>query len=291
MLPINPLLESVYQQLVPRLGSFPPPSVVMMDGGRRISVFAGAPRHLANNPDFYIYYFGTWESRQTRAVKRVVRPGDICFDIGANIGWYTLLLSELAGPSGQVHAFEPDPRAYAQLEQNLALNQHFAATRIHNVALGAAVGSHDLYTTPESLYSSFYDVHGGGKAPGAVSVETVDTYARSAGIDRIDFLKCDVEGAEFDVLRGARTVFRHRHGPPAMQLEVNPETARGAQYEAEDLLVWLQAEYGYQFFRVTLTGHLVRLESPAVAASRLWDIYCLVPEFHADRLAIALARS
>src|SRR5205823_7493131 len=126
----------------------PSRSVVTIDRKRRMQVFGQRPRHLVNNPDFYIYYFGVWESRQTRAVKRIVRPGDVCFDVGANIGWYTLLLSQLASPGGQVHAFEPDARAYHQLEENARLNIGAINVRIHNIALGEAPGFVELYTTP-----------------------------------------------------------------------------------------------------------------------------------------------
>ena len=88
--PLNPLMDRLYRQFGPRLGLIPGPSIVSTPGGLRFHVFDTPPPTLVNNPDFLIYYFGVWESRETRALRRLIRPGDICFDVGANVGWYTL---------------------------------------------------------------------------------------------------------------------------------------------------------------------------------------------------------
>ena len=116
----------------------------------------------------------------------------------------------------------------------------------------------------------------------AVPVQSLDEYIRTASIERVDFLKVDVEGAEWDVLRGATRLLQ-QSTPPILQLEVNPGTARAAGYSTAELLYWLGAEFGYAFYRVTVRGQLAAVPQRAIEGS-LQDIYALHPERHADRI-------
>ena len=75
---------------------------------------------------------GTWESGETALVKEYVRSGTVAVDVGANIGYFTLLMSSLAGPTGQVHAFEPTRYAFGRLQQNRALNPALPANMTLN---------------------------------------------------------------------------------------------------------------------------------------------------------------
>jgi len=70
----------------------------------------------------FIYYWGLWEPDETYAVKRILKPGDIFVDVGANIGYFSLLASTVVGPGGCVHAFEPVPITTERLLENLAAN-------------------------------------------------------------------------------------------------------------------------------------------------------------------------
>jgi FkbM family methyltransferase len=282
--PLNPLMERLYRRFVPALGLIPGPSIVSIPGGLRFRVFDTPPPTLLNNPDFYIYYFGVWESRATRVLRRIIRPGDVCFDVGANLGWYTLVLGRLAGPAGAVHAFEPDPRAFARLQDNLALNPELQNVYLNALALGRARGTVPLFSVDETLYSSTFPIHRRPKAVFNVSTEPLDGYVDKHPISRIDFLKCDVEGSELAVFEGADGFLRDTSVPPIIQLEVNPATARAAGYTTDEMLAWLQARRGYTFYHITVTGRLVPASSPQEAAARLEDIFCLVPRLHEDRL-------
>ena len=283
--PVNPLLERLYMRLVPLVG-LPGPTVVRSRTGPQFRVFDSPPRSLKNSPDFHIHYFGVWEARQTRAVRRLVRPGDVCVDVGANIGWYTLLLGRLAGRTGAVHAFEPDPRAFSLLEANLRLNPDLRRVYLNPIALGRTSGWGRLYYSPgSSLYSSIYPIH---ESTFEIAVESLDDYLMHRTIPSIDFLKCDVEGSELAVLEGAARTLGDAPTPPMIQIEVNPATARAAGHSSEAVLAWLHARRGYEFYRITIQGRLAPFPSIQAAAASLADIICLVPAAHGERMKRSL---
>ncbi|WP_157252254.1 FkbM family methyltransferase [Nonomuraea typhae] len=160
-------------------------------------------------------------------LRSLIRPGAVCFDIGAAYGMYTHPLARLAGPAGQVHSFEPLPVPYRVLAAGCGL-AGAANVRLTNAAIGAETGWQRLRLP----YRFGLPIHGwahlqeGMKHPGRfagvrtldVPVHTVDTICDLRGLTRVDFLKADVEGFEAEVLSGAaRTIERHR---PALLLEV-----------------------------------------------------------------------
>lgn len=275
-LPLNPIQERAYLALLSLLRSQPGPNVVRVPYGMRFRVFRTPQHSLVNNPDFYIYYFGTWESRQSRAVRRLVRRGAVCVDAGANAGWYTLLLSRIVGPGGLVFSFEPHPTAFAQLEENLALNEWAVNVRAESAALGERAGEATLHDGGHSMYSSLYKVRREvDVATRIVRRESLDAYLADQHVQRVDFLKCDVEGAELDVLRGASALFQSAT-PPVVQLELNRATARAAERSATDAVAWLVDTADYTVYRPTLTGRLVPA-SPADLRSEVIDVFCLPP--------------
>jgi len=287
-IPINPVMDKLYQKIIPVLGLLPNETVVSVSPGQKFQVFVTRPRDLLNNPDYYIYYFGTWEPRLTRVLRRLIQPGDVCFDIGANIGWYTFLLGRLVGQHGFVHAFEPDPKAFAQLRANAALNEDTGSVHLNQLAMGASSGTLTLYGSDITLYSSLYNSGSAGIQEHIVPIETLDSFTREYGIEQIDFLKIDVEGSEFSVLKGGIDFLHRARNLPVIQLELNPVTARMADFQVEEMLTWLRDELGYRFYRVTLTGKLVELHSLLNGSDiQLQDIFCLKPGLHSERLSRA----
>src|SRR5690606_26233032 len=144
---------------------------------------------------------GTYEPGQTRPAEELIRPGATVMDVGAHVGYYTLLFSRLAGPAGRVVAFEPNPR-------NLpVLRWHVARNRCGNVRVEAAAAA-------ERTGAARFE-RGGGSGTGrlaesgAVEVRTIrlDDFMSAEGAGP-DVVKIDVEGAELDVLRGAADMLR-----------------------------------------------------------------------------------
>jgi hypothetical protein len=177
--------------------------------------------------DLSIYLLGSYEPQMLRAYTKLVRPGDVVFDIGANVGAHTLHFARLVGASGRVHAFEPTDFAFGKLRANLALNPAYSPVVEPNQAFLVAKRSTPL---PASVYSSWpvnsgvtglHEEHLGKPMAltGANSL-TADEYCESRGINRIDVVKIDVDGHEFSVLEGFKnTLGRLR---PKVLIELAP---------------------------------------------------------------------
>jgi FkbM family methyltransferase len=151
------------------------------------------------------YWAGIYEADKQQLLQRLLRPGDCVFDVGANTGFFTLLASELVGPTGQVVAFEPLPRNLAYLQRHLRMN------RANNVRLCAAAVADEAGNAMFTVAGN--PSMGGLSAAGtlAVPVVTLDDFIRDDGVKPPRVVKIDVEGAEAAVLRGAtKLLARHR---------------------------------------------------------------------------------
>lgn len=176
-----------------------------------------------------------WTERESvKSCRRLIRPGMTVADVGAHIGYYTRLLSELVGPSGRVFAFEPEPENHAVLVANLAANR-YRNVEASDAAVSDRVGTATLHLSPGSSNHSL--LSGYTQAQGAREVRTVtlDSFLSDRGVERLDFVKIDVEGAEPLVLAGMlRTISRS----PALSMlvECNPQALACAGASPDDLL-------------------------------------------------------
>jgi FkbM family methyltransferase len=156
-----------------------------------------------------------YEPGTSRLLCRLVRPGDRVLDIGANIGWFTLLAAERVGPMGVVHAFEPQPRLATLLHRSVFANGLDGRCTLHQIALGTERGRADLYVVQGKF--------GGGrllpitegelawmnaKEASTVSVEVRQLDEVLAADPHVDLIKIDVEGFERPVFDGASEVFK-----------------------------------------------------------------------------------
>lgn len=169
----------------------------------------GFSMHLnLDNPEHRrIYFYGEHDERyEIRLLRRIVRPGDACWDIGANIGFYTCLLARLAGPEGRIVAFEPASATRRLLEANVSLNglrnvvvraealgESEAAARIHFTRGDLAEGTASLVPAE------------GHEASEPVTLTRLD--ALRARLPTPAFVKIDVEGMQLEVWRGGAGFF------------------------------------------------------------------------------------
>jgi len=132
-----------------------------------------------------------------------VKPGDTVIDVGANIGYYTRLLSRLVGPNGTVFAFEPDPTNFSVLEKNTA---DLGNVTIVNKAVSDDTGTGTLSLSKSNLGDHRLYPAGQGRESVEVEITTLDDYFLGDGntLPPIDFIKVDAQGAEGAVLHGAR---------------------------------------------------------------------------------------
>lgn len=167
-----------------------------------------------------IYHVGNFETLETRFLQSVIEPQSVCFDIGANCGYFAMLMAQRA-PQGHVHAFEPLPLNAALLQASAVLN------RFENITLNqSAVGNEDGHVTfvqaEDSAYSSMLDTARKGVAQRLeVPIVKLDSYCAAAGVARVDVLKADIEGAEGLMLDGATALLSDpMRRPTAMMIEL-----------------------------------------------------------------------
>lgn len=151
------------------------------------------------------YWLGSFEYEKRAAFEKTITAGSTVFDIGAHVGFYTLLASELVGPKGKVVAFEPVPRNLLYLQEHLRLNQITNVTVIEAAVLDKC-GTTFFETGPDSSMG-----HVATKGQLRVQVVSLDELISSGKIPVPDYAKIDVEGAEMQLLLGAKSMLADAH--------------------------------------------------------------------------------
>jgi FkbM family methyltransferase len=178
---------------------------------------------------------GIWEPHVTAVIRSVLRPGDVFVDVGANIGYFTLLAARLVGSSGRVHALEPSEGTYAKLVANLELND-LANVVPECVAAGATSGEatfrdvvEGTNTGASSLRSDPERGWGVRRAvPVTVPLRTLAEVVPEPDWPRLRRVKIDVEGYESDVLAGLEPILAAGHRPAVaveLHLDIDPDAA------------------------------------------------------------------
>lgn len=170
------------------------------------------------------YWLGTYEPAEQEAFVRAISPGDVVFDVGAHVGFYTLLAAELAGERGRVFAFEPCPGNLHYLRAHVAMNR-YRNVRIVAAAVLAKGGS-AVFSRGLSNSTGKVERTGAGIPIAAVSL---DELVEGGAVAPPSFVKIDVEGTEVEVLRGARAFLARRH--PTVLVATHGEGLRRAVYD------------------------------------------------------------
>lgn len=165
--------------------------------------------------EWYIFFYGAFRPEVSKLLNRMLRPGHVAFDIGANIGMHTLIMASRVGPTGKVVSFEPDPHPFGRLKRNLALNGlDFVDCR--QAALSAKTETRTFFLHDETIgnfaNASLY-ADNIGKATPSIEVEvlSLDDFVARNPVPRLDVIKLLAQGEEWNVLQGARaTIERFR---------------------------------------------------------------------------------
>src|SRR5580658_3113180 len=144
---------------------------------------------------------GNYEPSLLRALSTLVTADSVCVDVGANIGPVTLALSRLC-PAGEVHAFEPTPESFRFLQHNVTANAASNVT-LHQLALSDRPGEATIHYNREAAGAALIFDRLVDGVPQVVPLATLDAWAASSGLGRLDLVKIDVEGSELQVLDGA----------------------------------------------------------------------------------------
>jgi FkbM family methyltransferase len=182
-----------------------------------------------------------FESEDIHYVLMLLPANPVVLDIGANFGIYSVLIAS-SSESSQVHSFEPVPHTVSLLRSNVDRNGVGARITINNVAVGSEPGNllitTDRYAGNYLLVGNSYD----GNVQ-EVSVIRLDDYVAEKGLQRVDFIKCDVEGAELLVMKGASKVLTCMR--PIVMLEIAEEWTRRFGYSTADLKAYMR-DAGYE---------------------------------------------
>ncbi len=185
---------------------------------------------------------GLWEPFETSVFLSLLRPGDTVIDVGANVGYYTVLAARRVGPTGTVHAFEPDADNVRLLRENVALNGLGNVT-VHATAVADRLGTARLHLDPANrgdhrLYASR------GEARAALTVPMTTLDAEFPDPARIRLIKLDAQGSEAGIFAGMERLLRARGPHLRIISEVWPYGLREAGSSADELLAVME-RYGF----------------------------------------------
>jgi len=210
---------------------------------------------------------GSFDKAECDFLWRFLQPRMTVLDVGAHHGYYALLASRRVGNSGRVFAFEPSPRERRKLGWHLRWN-HCSNVEIIDGAMGARAGQAELFVAAgrETGCNSLRPpaVRGTPKKV-SVPVDTLDDFLSRRGVEHVDFLKLDVEGAELSVLGGAENLFS-RAPRPVVLVEVCDLRTAAWGYPAPEILKQL-SDRGYRWFEPREGGWLV----PAPLDAKRYD--------------------
>jgi FkbM family methyltransferase len=222
----------------------------------------------------HIILDGFWQVWATRAILKTVREGMSVVDAGANVGYYTLLLADLVGKSGHVHAIEPNPRALRLLQQSVSMNGFAGRVALHG----------RFRSTPAKapLIRSSHAVSG-RKAPFVRTAAARATLTGLRGLDqqrvciddlvndeKLDFIRIEGNGAERDTWNGMQRILA-RQQPLTVMLEFTLDHYR----EPDNFLAGVTAA-SFKLARVDISGSIAKVSTEEILASSSSDSQTLL---------------
>lgn len=219
------LLVASDQPPVPARRSGTPPVEVVVDGLRYL-----LPAHdQVIRP--WVEHYGSWETAERALLDTLIRPGMTVVDVGAHVGLHTVPASQRVGATGRVIALEPDPRTSALLRTNIRRNAGRNVT-VHQVAAGATAGRRHLVRSPTNTGDNWLAVASTSDPSIPVEVTTLD--ALLEGLDALDVVKVDAQGADHEVVLGMRRLLARFH--PMIVVEFGPSEIRRRGQDPGDVL-------------------------------------------------------
>jgi FkbM family methyltransferase len=184
-----------------------------------------------------ILHFGVWEPEVSRVIQELLSPGDVFVDIGANVGYDTLLGSWRVGPTGAVVAIEAMPTTFALLQRNLALNVGARNVRAVQLAASDKPGTLDLYHVEDNNIGAASTLaHRGTRLVGTATAAPFISILRDDELSRVRLVKIDIEGSEPAVLRNMLDNIERFPETTDILVEVSPQDVDAGWREIFDRL-------------------------------------------------------
>jgi FkbM family methyltransferase len=153
-----------------------------------------------------------WEPFETKVFCRLCRPADVVVDLGANIGWYSIIASQLVGPNGRVFSFEPDPRNLRLLRKNALTSRLAELIEIYEHAIADRESTSRLFLCQNNLGDHRLFDDGSPRSNISVVVRTLDSQFFNSS-RRPTLVKSDTQGSEARILRGSSNLLAHGWRP------------------------------------------------------------------------------
>ena len=224
--------------------------------------------------EWSVFFYGYYEPEIDALIKRLFRTGFVAFDVGANIGTHALIMGQYAGNTGKIVAVEPNPQIHRRLVKNISLN------RLNNIqplqyGLSNTNGEFTLHIAPDDfpnqgMSSLYHQAELTNKT--TIQVKVLDEIAQSLELDRLDFIKIDTEGNDYNVLLGSENSIRRYRPYILFEYDENTWSRGGFQYSmCEELF----AKHRYVLYALHPQNYLTQLKGkPPVSANIL-----AIPEF------------
>lgn len=227
----------------------------------------------------YLLLDGYWELWITNALQDVVTTGMNVVEVGANVGYYTLLIAQKIGETGRLTAFEANPAIFRYLFRNVEINRYLHRVTLVNQAvtdrrgqitfraLRHHLGSSTIIDIPQELLRHYQDEVDEIK----VSTTSLDEYFSETD-QRIDLIKVDAEGSEPFILDGMQAVL-DRNPTIKLVLEFVPALIRGAGRDPRAFLMSLE-QHGFRLYQISVESSLVRTTVDELIALDSCELYC-----------------
>ena len=251
-----------------------------------------------------IFLFFSWPLMRANILKRfvfgpelliaaLIKKGDVIIDVGANTGQLTLPMAYLTGQSGQVYAFEPCLNSCQKLSQRVREARLLSVIKINQLALTDRRSQATLTIPRKRLtqaslrphHSQDWENYSEGSSryfTQSCQTITLDDFIFEKKLPHIDFLKCDVEGAELLVLKGAKQLLQSKTAPIIL-IEADADWTKSFGYDPKDIFTYLQATAGYEFYWLHAHG-LEKIDpynKPLPGIYWRWlDYLCVIPGLH-----------
>jgi FkbM family methyltransferase len=208
-----------------------------------------------------LFWYGYYEKELGDLLKKTIKPGDVFLDLGANIGYFSLLVANNS-PSAKVISFEPVRGLFQNMNENISLNNIKNILTV-NAAVGEISEEKELFVSASDNLgmSSFHQPGNYSGKTEKVKVVAIDDWFKTSGLSRIDIIKLDIEGSELAALKGMKEVLQKQK--PILIVEVNPETLSMFNLKPSNIYNYLK-QLNFEGFLILENGRLEYLTQPEI---------------------------
>lgn len=218
-----------------------PRFVTVYDGGYKFFIFLDRQNGAV---DEYIFMHKNWEPEIGAIMREELSAGGVFLDVGANIGYFSLLAARIVGENGHIIAFEPIGRLCRQIKTSAEKN-NITNLRIENVGCSDGAGAAKLYLAENNIGGSSLNARESGDYE-EVILRKLDDYVEV--LNKVDLIKIDVEGREYEALLGAQSLLQKFK--PKIILEFSPDIyTKQKSTSARDILLFLKNHH-YKIFDI-----------------------------------------